>query len=397
VSSKLRIIVTGLIAEYPIGGMTWHYLQYVLGFTRMGHDVYYFEDSGGWPYDPYAGALGHTWHLNVRYLEQTMARYGLHDRWAYGVQREADTVWFGLDELARKAVVDSADLLINVSGTIDRPVKYRAVPRMVYIDTDPVFAQLRVLRGDQDFCDRLNVFDRHFSFGERVAEQLPSTGHRWLPTRQPVVLSEWTHGYEPRHSYTTVMNWSSYTSETYQGRIYGQKNVEFMRFLELPSRLPDVPFEVAGGPGHNDPTPRELIAGKGWHLVEPMDVCPDLDTYRTYIQRSRGEWSVAKNAYVEACSGWFSERSACYLASERPVIVQDTGFSSVLPTGEGLVAFSTLEEAINAVRDVDAAYARHSRTALEIAEECFDSQKILSRLLDDAFRTSEATPLEGAQ
>lgn len=395
-SSQLRIIVTGLIAEYPLGGMTWHYLQYVLGLSQLGHDVYYFEDSGGWPYDPFAGGLGHTCDYNVSYLAGTMERYGLGDRWAYRLKKETESEWFGLSQSKRQGIVASADILLNVSGTVDRPMEYRAVPKLVYIDTDPVFAQLKLHRGEPGFARRVDVHDIFFSFGERVSEQMPNTGHHWHPTRQPIIVSQWETDSHSRAVYTTIMNWSSYKSESFRGRTYGQKNVEFLKFLRLPSHLPEVQFELAGGPGHNDPTPREMIAGYGWSLVDPMVVCPDLDSYRAYIQGSRGEWSVAKNAYVEGCSGWFSERSACYLAAGRPVIVQDTGFSSVLPTGEGLHAFTTLEEAIEAVHKVEADHDCHSRAARDIAHEYFDTRKVLPMLIETAFREAATEPSECA-
>lgn len=381
-SSTLRIIVTGLLAEYPLGGMTWHYLQYVLGLARLGHDVYYIEDSGGWPYDPRAGGLGYSCDYNVQYLTSLMARFGLQDRWAYRLKMEHNSRWFGMSDARRREVIASADVLLNVSGTVDRPEAYRTVSRLAYIDTDPVFTQFRLAREDSEFFKRVNAHDVHFTFGERVSESTPPTGHEWVATRQPVVISEWQHDIDPRPVYTTVMNWTSYVSETFQGRSYGQKDVEFMRFLDLPQRMPDIEFEIAGGPGYGETSPRELITSNGWRLVDPMVVCPDLDSYRRYIQSSKAEWSVAKNAYVQGWSGWFSERSACYLAAGRPVIVQDTGFSDVLPVGEGLLTFSTLDEARDAICEVESHYSRHAEAARGIAEECFASDIVLGRLLE---------------
>lgn len=383
-SSRLRVIVTGLIAEYPLGGMTWHYLQYVLGLARLGHEVYYLEDSGGWPYNPFSGGLGYDCDYNVQYLAGIMSRFGLAERWGYRLKKETESQWFGLSDGRRREVVASADLLINVSGTVDRPEDYRAVPRLIYIDTDPVFTQLKLARGDPGFPERVNAHDLHFSFGERVAQTMPDTGHRWLPTRQPIILEEWRTKTTPREVYTTIMNWTSYKSETFQGRSYGQKDIEFIRFLELPRRLAPIEFEIAGGPGHGDTTPRALLTGNSWHLVDPMQACPDLNSYRRYIQSSKGEWSVAKNAYVQGCSGWFSERSACYLAAGRPVIVQDTGFSKVLPSGEGLLAFTTLEGAVAAMHEVEGNYAKHAKAARAVAEAYFDSDKVLNNLIERA-------------
>jgi hypothetical protein len=281
-------------------------------------------------------------------------------------------------------------LLVNVSGSLDHAEDYRTARRMAYVDTDPVFTQLKLARNPR-FRARVDAHDAHFSFGERVADALPPTGHHWRATRQPVVLSEWRSGAPFRPVYTTVMNWTSYKSETYRGRVYGHKDEEFLRFLELPRLVAPATLEVATAPGRTRHAPRELLAANGWRVVDPAAVCPDLESYRAYIESSRAEWSVAKNAYVQARSGWFSERSACYLAAGRPVVVQDTGFSAVLPVGEGIVRFTTPEEAVAAIREVEGDYARHARAARALAEEYFDSWKVRGRLIEEAF-TGGAPP-----
>jgi len=381
-ASPLRVIVTGLIAGYPLGGMAWHYLQYVLGLARLGHDVFYLEDSGRDPYNPMEGGPSKHCEYNVHYLSRLMSRFGLENRWAYCFRE--DSSWFGLSNEKRAAALESADLLINISGSLDRPADYGMVRRLVYVDTDPVFTQLKLLRGHARFLTRVEAHDVHFSFGERVSDTMPLTGYRWRPTRQPVVLSQWRPSTPRRDVYTTVMSWTSYKSETYRCRVYGHKDLEFIHFVDLPRMVAPVVLEIASAPGRTAPMPHDLLADKGWQIVDPATACPDLDSYRDYIQSSKAEWSVAKNAYVQGRSGWFSERSACYLAAGRPVVVQDTGFSAVLPVGEGIVPFATLEEAVAAIREVEGNYARHAATARAIAEECFDSDKILTRLIEDA-------------
>jgi hypothetical protein len=382
-TSSLRIIVSGLIAQYPLGGVTWDYFQYVLGLARLGHDVYYVEDTGQWPYNPQESGVSEGCQFNVDYLGALMARYGLADRWAYRFPWQAQ--WFGLSEGRRLDVLRTADLLINVSGVLERPHEYRQVRRLAFIDSDPVFTQVKVARGQDDFRKLIDLHDVQFSFGERLSAAVPDTGHRWRPTRQPVVLSEWHPETETRPVFTTVMNWTSYNEVVHNGRTYGQKDVEFMRFLELPSRVAPTVLELAVNEGKTRRTPRALLAHKGWRVVDPSVVCPDLDSYRRYIESSRAEWSVAKNGYVVGQAGWFSCRSACYLAAGRPVVVQDSGFRSILPVGEGLLAFETLDDAVAAVRDVEAGYPRHSLAARAIAETYFDSDKVLTRLLEDAF------------
>ena len=381
---RMRIIVAGLIARYPLAGMAWHYLQYVLGLAALGHDVYYIEDSGEWPYDAALRQPAQRADVNVAYLADIMARHGLADRWAYRVPDLDGDRWFGLSDARRNSVVANADLLIDVSGTVDRPEAYRAVGRLAYVDTDPVFVHIRLARGEPRLVERVGVYDVHFSFGERVAERVAATGRPWLPTRQPVVPSLWRTEAPPRPVYTTVMNWSSYASEVHQGRRYGQKSAEFLRFVELPLRAAPVRLEIAAGPGYREHTPAARLRAHGWRVRDAARLCPDPERYRRYIQRSKGELSVAKNAYVTGCAGWFSERSACYLAAGRPVIVQDTGFADDLRRDAGIVSFSTPDEAVEAVREVEADYTRHAAAARAIAEECFRADVVLRELVERA-------------
>ncbi|MBI3326886.1 MAG: glycosyltransferase family 1 protein [Nitrospinae bacterium] len=380
--SPLRIIVTGLIAQYPLGGVTWDYFQYILGLARLGHDVYYFEDTGVWPYNPREGGMSKGCLFNLKYLAELLSRFGLAYKWAYRFPWHSQ--WFGLSDEERQAVIRSADLLINISGVLAYPEEYRQVRRLVYIDSDPVFTQVKLARGQADFRTLVDTHDVCFSFGECLSAAVPATGHRWRPTRQPIVLSEWHPSTPRRDIFTTVMNWTSHNPVLYGGQAYGQKDVEFLRFLELPSMVAPTILEIAVNTGKTRRTPRELLAYKGWSVVDPLEVCPDLDGYRRYIESSKAEWSVAKNGYVIGQSGWFSCRSACYLAAGRPVVLQDTGFGAVLPVGEGILPFTTVEEAVAAIQDVEANYERHAAAARAIAEAYFDSDKVLTRLIEEA-------------
>src|SRR3990172_7895470 len=234
---SLRIVVTGLITQHPhLGGMTWHYLQYAVGLARLGHDVYYVEDSGEVPYNLGAPASGtewiaKDWASNVAYLAKIMARFGLEDRWAYRYPRTSE--WLGLSEGRRRDVLRSADLLINVSGTLEHPDRYRQIPRLVYVDTDPVVTHAKFAAGVRHFRARVDAHDVHFSFGERLTAAVPPTGHRWRPTRQPILLSEWKSSAASRDAFTTVMSWTSYAPLRHGGRVYGQKDGGFARFLRL--------------------------------------------------------------------------------------------------------------------------------------------------------------------
>jgi hypothetical protein len=391
-AEKLRIIVTGYLAQYPLGGVAWDYVQYAVGLHRLGHDVYYLEDTHLWPYSPTTGGVAKDCTENVAYLAAIMERFGLGDRWAYRFPWESQ--WFGLSEARRKEVLETADCLINVSGSLGKPLDYRDIPRLAYIDSDPVFTQIKLAKQQAELVKAVDGHDVHFSFGECHSDHVPDTGHTWLPTRQPVVLDEWRHQNEARETFTTIMNWTSYKDLDYEGKTFGQKDREFARFMNLPERVAPTPIEIAVNAGKTRRTPKQMLERHGWRIADPDQVCPDLDSYRDYIQRSKAEWSVAKHGYVAGQSGWFSCRSACYLAASRPVVVQDTGFGAILPVGEGILSFRDLDEAVQAVTEVVTNYPRHARAAGEVATEYFDSGKVLTRLLDQLMSgTSAAGPV----
>jgi hypothetical protein len=381
--SPLRVIVTGLIGHHPLGGMTWHYLQYLLGLARLGSEVYYLEDTRKWPYNPVRDEEVEDCAFAVSYLANVMSRFGLQDRWAY--RFSSPVQWFGMPDHARETVLRSADLLINVSGSLGCPQNYRQVARLAYVDTDPVFTQLAIAGGRPGFRERVDAHDVHFSFGERLSETDFATGHRWRPTRQPTALAEWHPATPRREVFTTVMTWRARSHPVVHGGLsYGQKDVELTRFVELPHSVAPTIMEIAANAGRGRQAPHDLLMSKGWCIVDPADDCRDFDSYRRYIESSMAEWSVAKHGYVQGQPGWFSERSACYLAAGRPVVLQDTGFSAVLPVGEGIVPFTTPDEAAWAIREVNGNYERHAAMARVIAEEYFDSDKVLGRLIEEA-------------
>lgn len=391
-TTALRIIVTGLIGQHPLGGVTWDYVQYPVGLARLGHDVWYLEDSGEWPYDA-SGPGGrasevHDCSANVSRVAQVMQRFEMSERWMY--RCPIGNEWFGVDEERRRDVIASADILLNISGTVFQPWRYRSVRRLVYVDSDPVFTQIKLVAGSVLFGRRVASHDLHFSFGECLDTSLPNGGFQWRPTRQPVLLDQWNPATPARAAYTTIMNWASYAALKYEGNTYGQKNVEFERFIDLPGRLPDVEFEVAvkRTERRNKPTaPIDRLRRHGWNVVDPLIACSDLDSYRGYIESSRAEWSVAKNGYVTGRPGWFSCRSACYLAAGRPVVVQDTGFAPVIPVGKGLLAFATLDDAVRAVSDIEGDYEVHANAARALAEEHFGADAVLTSLVNEIMET----------
>lgn len=401
-ASRLRVVVTGLIAQHPrLGGVAWDYVQYPAGLARLGHDVWYLEDSGEWPYRLDGGDDPASWvadgSANVRHLAAVMERAGLGGRWMY--RSPLEDRWYGVADRRRREVLRSADLLVNVSGTLEDPGRYDGIPRLAYIDSDPVFTQARILADPAGaFARRVDAHDVTFSFGSRVADGPFATGHRWLPTRQPVVLSDWSPAAVTGDALTTVMSWTSYPPLEARGRVLGQKDAELRRLLTLPVRSP-VPLEIALGslrhagwessPGEAPAagTPAEVLAAAGWRVRDAFAACGTPEEYRAYIRSSRGELSVAKAGYVTGRSGWFSCRSACYLACGRPVVVQDTGFAPSPPAGLGVLTFDSADTALAAIEAVVADPARHARAAREIAAEWFDAERVLGALVEDALGT----------
>jgi hypothetical protein len=363
------IVVAGAIARQAgRAGHTWQYLQYLLGFRQLGFDVLFVD----WLEAPPSEA-------GVTYLGRVMARLGLGDRWSLLYDGEAA----GLPrrEVVRRA--RSASLLINVMGYLRDEEILGVAPKRVFLDIDPGFGQMWRELG---LVDIFMGHDAHVTIGENVGRadcHIPGCGLDWIKTRQPIVLAEWpaANGSETGR-FTSIGAWRGpFGPVEYDGEIWGQRVHEFRRFVDLPGRT-RAEFELALAIDPGDEGDRELLVEKGWSLVDPAEVAASPDAYRRYVQRSKAEFMVAKNMYVKSRSGWFSDRSICYLASGKPVLVQDTGLQDLYPVGEGLLTFSTLEEAAAGVEEIEGDYDRHSATARELAVEYFESNKVLGRLLD---------------
>jgi len=388
----MRIIVTGLLGNYSLGGVAWDYMQYLLGFKALGHDVWYLEDTGAWAYNPVAGEPTVDCSHNIAYLAALMEDFGFGDRWIY--RNEPDGKTFGINDPEKAdRLIAEADVLVNVSGACWLREATSKPRRRLFLDGDPMFTQVGLMDGSRkDYIDRVRLHTEHFTFALNMHQPdclVPAAGLQWKPTVQPVALDYWENQElqkeNPAHpasgKYTTAMNWVSYKPVAWNGNFYGQKDEEFLRFLELPKRT-DVSFLLAMGKGAGHKRPTEKILSAGWNLIEPEEVIADYQNYRTFLTHSRCEWSVAKNGYVASRSGWFSCRSACYLAAGVPVVVQETGWSSHLPSGKGLLPFSTLEEAATAIRDIESHYADHQRAARTFAQNFLDAKKVCDALLN---------------
>lgn len=385
-TGQLRIVVLGYIVRGPLGGLAWHHLQYAAGLARLGHDTWFVEDSEDYPacYDPERDVTDVDPTYGLRFAEHAFASVGLGERWAYfDAHRKG---WLGPAASTVRHACRTADLVLNLSGVNPLRPWVENVAVRVFVDTDPGFTQARHIQSDEARA-RAAAHTAFFTFAENVggSATLPDDGFPWRPTRQPVVLDLWPETPPPTAgAFTTVMVWESYPAIEVGGRRLGSKADSFEPYLDLPSRV-EAPLEVGlGGP----PTARQRLAQSGWKVIDSRVPTRTLQTYQAYVRASFGEFGIAKHGYVVTHSGWFSERSANYLATGRPVVIQDTGFSDVWPLGEGIVPFTTQAEAAAGIADVVDRYRRHRRAARELAEVLFDSSRVLGRLLEETFAPS---------
>ena len=375
-----RIIVGSYMVRYPLGGMMSWSLQWLVGLHRLDHEVYFVEKST-YPdscYDPLRQANGNDFAYGLNTVTALLERFGLRDRICYvgyeggyhGMQRG------GVEELFR-----TADLFLDL-GTHGAWLEeaQRSGTATALVDGEPGYTQIRIeklLAEGQALPD----YDSYFSNGANIGTDrstAPTAGRTWKGVFNPVVPDLFPATPPPANApFTTVMNWQSHPPLEYGGREYGQKDVEFARFMGLPGRVA-VPLEVAVS-GQN--VPASGLEDSGWGIRDAQECTISFDTYRDYIGASRGEFSICKNVFVALRTGWFSDRSAAYLASGRPVVLQDTGFSEHLPTGEGLFAVNTVEEAAAAIARIESDYERHSKAARRIAEDCLAAETILPGFL----------------
>jgi hypothetical protein len=382
---KGKLIVSGILFWYPLAGVTYQFLHYLLGLRQLGYDPYYIEDSGRWVYDPRRNDISADASGNIATVLPILQAHGFGDRWAFRGHYDGGQC-YGMTEQQILQLYREAEAFLNVTGAQEIYEEHLACPRRIYVESDPFASQVKVAQGNEQMIATLAAHDTLFSFGENLGASdcdVPVERFRWLPTRQPVVMDLWDHSFDVEAApYTTITTWHNkgkdlvYRGDTY----YWTKDREFEKFLNLP-RLCRVPFELAAGVDNNV---QRLLRTHGWRQVDSITVSKDLDLYRTYIQRSRGEFTVARDQYVRPRTGWFSDRSVCYLAAGRPVITQETGFSKFLPTGKGLFGFQTLEDILSAVDTIERDYPGNCRAAREIAAEYFAAEKVLGKLLHDA-------------
>jgi hypothetical protein len=384
---KTKIVLLGTMSKMPVAGIVYLTMQYMVGLKRLGYDPYYVEAHARTPSMLMASPEDDSAMLAASFIAETMAQFGIGgDRWAFHALH-ADGRCYGLSESQLADLYQSAALILNLhGGTLPLPEHYQT-GRLVYLGTDPVQHEIDIHHNVQETIDYLEPHCAFFTWGENYGNPdclVPLLDRfKFKPTRQPVVNDLWHHfGTGTNKAFTTIGNWHQpWRTVELDGETYTwSKHFEFMKFLDLPRRTAQ-PFELALA--NFEPADRAMLEEHGWRVRESLPISADITTYRDYIGTSRGEFTVAKDQNVRLRSGWFSDRSATYLAAGRPVITQETGFSNILPTGEGLFGFSTVDEALDAVDRINADYTRHSIGAYGVARDYFDHEVVLTRLLAD--------------
>lgn len=380
--SRPLAIYAGYIVRYPLGGHVLAELHCIVGLQRLGYDVVFVEESGGaWApcFDPMRREMTTNPSYGIGILKDVLRPHGLDKNWCY-VDSDGNHLGLSAQELRERC--RKATMLFSRAG-VTWLEEFLDCKTRIYLDIDPGFTQIResAIKPSCAGYASPRDFQHLFTIAERIGRadcSVPSCGLNWRPTRLPIVPDFLAPRFTPEATlFTTVMNWSSYGSTEYEGETYGQKDIELLKLLDLPKRTGPI-FEIAlGGPN----APAEKLRAAGWIVSDALTATLSAETYRDFIGRSRGEFSVAKNCYVKTRSGWFSDRTANYLAMGKPAIVQDTSFSEIIPCGEGLFAFQTDDDVVAALESIAKDYERHCKAARKIAEDYFDARKVLGELL----------------
>jgi GT2 family glycosyltransferase len=382
--SRPKIVLLGMMTKIPVAGVVWQTLHYLLGFQRLGFDPFYVEAHARTPGMLMRTETDDSSILAAEFIRDHLGRFGLAGKWAYHALH-ADGRIYGMTRRELDRTYATAELIVNLhGGTEPRPEHYET-GRLVYVETDPVQLQVELYDGKEETFSFLEPHVAFFTFGENYGKAggLPVTERfTFHPTRQPVVCDLWLGGGADGGAYTTVGNWrQSWRDVTFGGERYGwSKEQEFRKFFSLPSRT-GRSFELALS--SHTPQDRELLTSRGWRARDAMELSTDVEAYRDYVRSSRGEFTAAKDQNVRLRTGWFSDRGATYLAAGRPVVMQNTGFGDVLPTGEALFAFSSIDDAAAAIEAIEADYHRARRAAFDLAREHFEASTVLKRLVEE--------------
>ena len=386
---RKRIVVMGFMGSMPIAGVIWQHVHYMVGLQRLGHDVYYIEDSARLPYNPETFEVSEDFGYAAKILSRLAAEFDFKDRWAYCARYLQKSLTAGISIKKIRQLYREADAILNICGAQEFNHDLLASDRILYVESDPGVEQIKIDNGVRSTIDYIGRHHALFTFGENIGTKsfpVPLHGFKWLPTRQPIVTDLWKTSRSPARAavFTSIANWSTSGQKdiVWRGKKYlWSKSREFLRFVPAPKKAGE-PFELATN--MNDARTQARFEGGAWRLVSPEQMSVDYWLYRDYVQGSKGEFTVAKDQYVRLHTGWFSDRSACYLAAGRPVITQETGFTRNYGGDTGLLAFRSLSDIVDAVEKINADYKRHSRAAREIARTVFEAETVLRSLLDRA-------------
>lgn len=377
------IVIAASLAQKPLqGGHAWVLLQYLLGFRRLGWEVLFLDlltadmciDAAGRPCPPERS-------VNLEAFRIILDHFGFQDDYCLMDSQGESSIGLSRQQVLERA--GAATLLLNVMGFLSDDEIIDRAPRHVFLDIDPGFGQMWESLG---LTQIYSGFDDYVTIGENIGGagcKIPTCGKTWITTPQPLVLDYWPARVDQgSHGITSIISWrGAYGPVTHGGRTYGLRAHEFRRFFPLPERTGQK-FQLALSIHPDEAADIEQLQKYNWQIADPLEAAGDPWTYQSYIRNSAAEFMVAKNMYVDTRSGWFSDRSICYLASGKPVLAQDTGLESIYPAGRGLLLFSSLDEAIAGIGEIVGNYSRHAGAAREIAEAYFDSDRVLGRLLE---------------
>jgi hypothetical protein len=384
VFSRPKIVLLGMMTKIPVAGAVWGVMQYLVGFRRLGFDVYYVEAHARTPTMLMQNDHDDASALAAAYIDRVMRRFDFAGKWCFHALH-ADGRCYGMSDSELKALYREAALIINYHGSTVPLPEHAATGRLVYLETDPVELEIELYHGTPGTAEFLAPHVAFFTWGLNYGQpdcQVPLPAGLKYSISPPAVVPDLWEAYAagPADTFTTIGNWRQPGQVTFQGDVYTwTKHTEFEKVLDLPRRTGQA-FELALS--SYDDTDRRLLEERGWRVCQGLSVSKELDPYRDYVAGSRGEFTVAKDQNVRLRSGWFSERSAQYLAAGRPVVTQETGFSNVLPTGAGLFGFTTVDDAATAVDAINGDYERHRRAARAVAREYLAADVVLPRMLE---------------
>jgi hypothetical protein len=386
-ADKGLVVVWGMLAHLPFGGMTWQVLHHLVGLRRLGFDVWYVEDSDRYPYTLDGAERTLDFDRNIDFMHRHLAQVGLGDRWVFRSPIDPDDTSGALDINGLTRLYRDADAVLNLCGAQELLPRHDVISCLVYLETDPVVSQVSVAKGEKSWIEPLDRYRHHFTYGTNLGASdcpVPLERYEWVTTVPPVVTDWWTTDHPPGDgaAMTTILQWSTagrsveWRGETWHWR----KDIELHRYLDLPARAP-VPIEAAIRVREPERAAAEALVSHGWRMRSAAAL-DDPFEYRRYIQNSLGEFSVAKHQYVASRSGWFSDRTVCYLAAGRPAVVQDTAFRAPVELQQcGLRVFRSMDEAIEMVHAVAATYAVDSAMARVVAREVFEAERVMGAVM----------------